>query len=156
MGYKSRPTVTRPANVTAYTAGDVVGGAIEFTGAGPFASSIAVISAALQINIAAIPVGMTSFRLHLYDTLPPSAIPDNSPWNLPAGDQPYYLGYIDLGSPAAMGATPATLFTQADSVSKQLQLASSSSVFGYLVSAGGFTPANNSEVYQPMLQSVAA
>lgn len=32
MAYKSQPTVTRPANVTAYNAGDVVGGVITFDG----------------------------------------------------------------------------------------------------------------------------
>jgi hypothetical protein len=154
MGYKSRPTVTRPANTTAYTAGDVVGGVIEFTGVGAYGGSSIIVSASLQIDVAAIPTGMTSFRLHLYDTTPPSALADNAPWNLPSGDQPYYLGYIDLGSPAAMGATPATLFTQADGILKEVNLVSGRSVFAYLVSAGGFTPAANSEVYLPTLQSV--
>jgi hypothetical protein len=154
MGYKSRPTVTRPANTTAYTAGDVVGGVITFTNAGPFGGSAIIVSAALQIDIAAIPTGMTSFTLHLYDTTPPSAIADNSPWNLPSGDQPFYLGNIALGSPAAMGATPATLWTQADAVLKEINLVADRNVYAYLVTSGGFTPAGNSEVYLPILQSV--
>ena len=153
MAYKSQPTVTRPANVTAYTAGDVLGGAIEFPTIGPFSGDIILTSAALRANIAAIPAGMTSFRLHLYNVTPPSALADNAAWDLPAGDRASYLGYIDLGSPADVGST---LFVQVDQVNKQVRLRGGYSLFGYLVTNGGFTPAANSEVYVPELNAIDA
>lgn len=153
--YTSQPTVTRPANTTAYAAGDVVGAAaaaITFAAAGPSASHVVIQSADLRIDVAAIPAGMSSFRLHLYDATPPSALADNAPWDLPAGDRANYLGFIDLGSPADLGST---LFAQADGVAKKVKLAAAStSLFGYLVTAGAFTPAGNSEVYVPRLNAV--
>lgn len=153
MAYKSQPTVTRPANVTAYTAGDVLGGAIEFPTIGPFSGDIILTSAALRANITAIPAGMTSFRLHLYNVTPPSALADNAAWDLPDGDRAGYLGYIDLGSPADVGAT---VFVQVDQVNKQVRLRGGYSLFGYLVTNGGFTPAANSEVYVPELNAIDA
>lgn len=151
MAYQSKPTVTRPANTTAYNAGDVVGGAITFAGIAPFGGDILVTSTALRININAIPSGMTSFRLHLYDVTPPSATADNAAWDLPAGDRASYLGYVDLGSPADVGAT---LFVQTDQVNKQFR-ARTADLYGYLVTNGGYTPAANSEVYVPELNAVA-
>lgn len=145
---RSKVTITRPANADAYTAGDTVGGVFEI----PLVAGrdALITSVDLQPQIAAIPVGMTSFRLHLYDVTPPSAIADNAAWTLPADDRASYLGYVDLGSPADVGAT---LFTQVDQVNKQIRT-QSSSIFGYLVTNGGFTPAGNSEVYVLNLHTV--
>lgn len=142
MAYQAKPTVTRPANTTAYTAGDVVGAAaaaITFPGMGHLGGDILITSASLRVDVASIPAGMTSFRLHLYDVTPPSALADNAPWNLPAGDRAGYLGYVDLGSPAAVGATPATLYVQADQINKQFRL-KTANLYGYLVTNGGYTP----------------
>lgn len=156
MAYKSQPTVTRPANTTAYTAGDVVGAtaaAITFPDmASTIGRDIIITSASLRIDVSAIPAGMTSFRLHLYSATPPSALADNAAWDLPSGDRASYLGYIDLGSPADMGST---LYCQVDSINKQIRLASSeTAVYGYLVTNGAFTPAANSEVYVPTLHAI--
>jgi len=147
----SAPTVTRPANATAYTAGDVVGGAITFSAVGPAGGrSVRVNTASLRINVAAVPSGMTTFRLYLYSVTPPSAIADNSPFDLPSGDRASFLGYVDLGTPADLGAT---LYSQTQP-EVHLPLAGAD-VYGYLVTAGGFTPAGNSEVYVPTLRTSA-
>lgn len=154
-GYTSQPTVTRPANTTPYTAGDVVGGAIEFTTAGPSGGHVLITDADLTIGITAVPSGMTSFRLHLYDVTPPSALADNAPWTHPSGDRASYLGYIDIGTPALLVAGAGQLFVQLGAVNKKVKLAAAStSLFGYLVTNGGFTPAANSEVYLPRLQTL--
>jgi hypothetical protein len=149
--YESSATITRPANVTAYTAGDVLGGAFQFANFGPLGGRMRLVSASLRADIAAIPAGMTNFRLHLYNVTPPSAIADNAAFDLPAGDRAAYLGYIDLGNMVDLGAT---LLGQLDNISKQVKLASTS-LFGYLVTTGGFTPAANSEVYTPTLAGVS-
>jgi hypothetical protein len=152
MAYKSQPTVTRPANTTPYTAGDVLGGAFQFTDM-PSAreADLLITSARLRIDVAAIPTGMTSFRLHLYAGTPASALADNAVWDLPSGDRAAYLGYVDIGSPADVGAT---LFVQVDGVNKQIRLPAALGLYGYLVTNGGFTPAGNSEVYVPGLFAV--
>jgi hypothetical protein len=54
---------------------------------------------------------------------------------------------VDLGS---------TLFVQADNVNKQFKLAAGqTSLFAYIQTIAGFTPAGNSEVYNPRLRAVA-
>jgi hypothetical protein len=143
-GFSAQTTITRPANTTPYTAGDVLGGALTIPNIGPLAGSVILTNLALMPQIAAIPAGMTSFRLHLYSITPPSALADNAAWDLPAGDRASYLGYVDLGSPADFGST---LFVQAVQVNQQVKL-TTTSLFAYLVTNGGFTPAANSEVYR--------
>jgi hypothetical protein len=154
MAFKSKPTVTRPANVTAYTAGDVVGGAITFEGIAPYGGDIYITSTTLRANITAIPAGMTSFRLYLYDATPASAIADNAAWLLHTNDLSSYLGYIDMGSPALPAATSAAVIVHVDQNFKQFR-ARTATLYGYLVTNGGFTPAANSEVYVPELNAVA-
>jgi hypothetical protein len=96
-------TVTRPANVTAYSASDVVGGVITFAAVGKNAGSIIINGIELEYDITAVPSGMSTFRLHLYSATPPSALADNAAFALTA-DKAVYLGYIDLGSPILLGA----------------------------------------------------
>lgn len=153
-GFISKPTVTRAANTTAYTAGDVVGGVITFAGLGNVSGHILITSADLRINVTAIPSGMTSFRLHLYTSSPASALADNDAFDIPAGDRTAYIGYIDLGSVTDWGNT---LFTQVDSLNKHVAVSGSApcTLYGYLQTVGGFTPAANSEVYVPCIRAIA-
>lgn len=151
-GYSNRLTVTRPANATPYTANDDLGGALTFTGMGPAAGGeLLLTSVSLEIDVAAVPSGMSSFRLYLYNVTPPSALADNAAWDLPSGDRASFLGYVDLGTPVDLGST---LFIKADIVNAQIKI-SGSSLFGYLVTNGAFTPAGNSEVYMVTLHAVA-
>lgn len=152
-GYASVIT-TRPSNTTAYTAGDVVGAtaaAWSFPSMGLSGSSVIITSAALKIDISAVPSGMTSFRLHLYDVTPPSAAADNDAWDLPSGDRTAYLGYIDLGSPVDVGST---LYVEANGINKQVRL-SGTGLYGYLVTNGGYTP-SSAAVYAIKLHAVGA
>lgn len=150
--FVSKPTVTRPANTTPYTANDVVGGAIEFTSVGPSAGHVLVTTADLRIDISAIPSGMTTFRLYFYDVTPPSALADNAAWDLPSGDRASFLGCLDLSTPVDLGST---CYVQVNNPGMQLKLAAAStSLFAYLVSQGSFTPAANSEVYTPRLKTI--
>jgi hypothetical protein len=142
-------TITRPANVTAYTANDVLGGALTFATGLTSGQRAMIAGVDLQPQIAAIPAGMTNFRLYLYNVTPPSAVADNGAWDLPSGDRASFLGYVDIGTPVDLGST---LFVQTDNVNKAIQLSGSANVFGYLVTNGGFTPAANSEVYLIRLQ----
>lgn len=142
-GTKNALTITRPANVTAYTALDVVGGALTFTNMAPWAGEILITSVSLECDIAAVPAGMVNMRLYLYNVTPPSALADNAAWDLPAGDRASFLGYVDLGTPVDLGST---LYVKADNLNAQITTAGTS-IFGYLVTIGGFTPNANSEVY---------
>lgn len=149
MSYISRPTVNRDANTTPYTAGDVVGGVINFKGMPGDKKDILITSVDLRIDVSAIPSGMTSFRLYLYKERPASAYADNAAWDLPAGDRDDYIGFADIGTIADLGST---LYVQNSDIRMQLRTGEVG-LFGYLVTTGAFTPANNSEVYRPCLRA---
>jgi hypothetical protein len=156
MAFNAQTTVTRPANATPYTAGDVVGGVIPFYDMSNANGGVLITSADLRIDVSAVPAGMTSFRLRLYSATPPSAIADNAAWAGKAVDKNLYLGYIDLGSPALAGTGGEWLECQADQNNKQIYFGGTGALYGYLVTNGGFTPAGNSEVYTPRLYAMEA
>lgn len=159
-GAMSSVSFTRPTNTTAYTAGDVIGinaagsagSAIHtFALVGPAASSIIVTGADLTIDLTAIPSGMTTFRLHLY-TSSPTAILDNAAYDLVTADQAKHVGFIDLGAPADIGST---LFVGVTNINQQITLAAAStSLFGILVTVGGYTPASGT-TYQVRIRTLA-
>src|SRR5512142_392177 len=112
--YRSVATITRPANTTAYTAGDVIGDTngsaiITLPFAGFRGGFIQPQSVRLLIYSGTLPTSMTSLRLHLYSAAP-TAIADNAAWDLPAADRAAYIDYIDLPTPTDLGST---LFTTA-------------------------------------------
>lgn len=134
--YTSSATIVRPNDTTAYTAGDVVGGATEFSNIGPAGGQIQISGARLRIDVGAVPGGMANMRLHLYSATPPSALTDNAALDLPAGDRNLYLGFIDLGAPQDFGST---LWAQVSAVCFDAKL-TTSSLFAYLQTSGAYTP----------------
>ncbi len=157
-------TITRPANTTAYAGGDAVGVAdtgtaanagsaiLEFAGIGNGIQNghARITSSDLRINLDAVPAGMTSFTLHLYNEAP-AAILDNAAWRLVAADRTKYLGRLAVGTPAGAGEA---LWVSADALNKHVKLASAS-LFGVLVTAGGYTP-SSAEVLAITLRAVEA
>lgn len=136
----SSDSQTRPDNTTAYTAGDVVGtdGAtnLEFTNVVANSGATAIITGAmLEIDVNAVPSGMNSFRLHLY-TSAPTAIADNTAYNLPSGDRTKYAGWIDIDVPTDIGDT---IFSRVNNVNFQVA-PSTTSLFGLLETRGAYTP----------------
>ena len=146
-GRSSSPVVTftRPANTTAYLAGDVVGStgsAIHTaTSAGVAGALIQVQSASLIVNKTSVPSGMTSFRLHLWESSP-TAIADNAPFSAAAADRAKYRGFIDLPAIAAVGG--GFLGTLADYVGRPVRLTTTSFFFN-LQTIGAYTPASGTE-----------
>jgi hypothetical protein len=140
---KSAASVTRTNDTNAYTAGDVIGAAtgstaaLTFTAIGETNKVIRITGTRLEIDVAAVPSGMTSFRLHLYNVTPPSALGDNAAWDLPSGDRASYLGYVDLGAPVDVGST---LYVQQTGLDYDFLVDGTTSLFGYLVTNGAFTP----------------
>jgi hypothetical protein len=136
-------TITRPNNTTAYTAGDVVGAdpasnMIFAEVARSNGSDVIIMGCHIQMETNAVPSGMGAFRLHLYSAAP-TAIADNSAYNLPSGDRASYLGFINLDTPKDLGDT---LWSENNNVNKKIQLASNStSLYGIVETIGAFTPA---------------
>ena len=141
FGFTASVTFTRPADINAYTANDVVGAtaaALEFTNSGASGGAIIINSAELEIDINAVPAGMTTHTLHLYGVTPPSALADSAAFDLPAGDRASYLGSLALGTPVDLGST---LYVRTNNIDAQFRL-TGTSLFGYLVTVGGYTPAS--------------
>ena len=149
--YTSPVSVVRPANADAYTAGDVVGGAISFPSLGLSGEVIQITSVELEIDVAAIPSGMTSFALYLYSVTPPSALADNAVFDLASGDRASFLGKVTAGTPVD---EVSTLYVRTNGINAQMKLAGTG-LFGYLVTAGGYTPAGSSETYKVTLHTAA-
>ena len=133
---------TRPNDVTAYAALDVVGqnpaANMTFANVLPNAGgTFVVLGARLRIDVAAIPAGMSSFRLHLYNAAP-TAIADNAAYNLPVADRAKYLGYVEISNVQDIGDT---LWSQATGLNFMGKLAvASTSLYGILQTVGAFTP----------------
>lgn len=138
-------SLTRTADTNAYTANDVLGAAtgataaLTFASIGPPSANVMITGCNLEVDLAAVPTGMTSFDLHLYNATPASALGDNAAFDLPSGDRANYLGKISLGTPADLGST---LYVEQSAINKQIKLGSTSSLFAYLVTVGGYTPAS--------------
>ena len=136
-------TIIRPADVLPYIAGDVQGLSVASTAAMILPTNVdhlggllSIMDVELMIQLAAIPVGMTSFALELYSATPPSALADNAPWTLTSNDWPYYLGYIEIGTPVVRGGC---LYVQNIALNKTVLL-TSSNLYYYLKTNGGYTP----------------
>lgn len=153
-GHSASVSVTRPSNTTAYTGGDVIGIAdagtpanagsaiLTFSSIGQTGELIRIVSATLEIDLAANPgAAMTTFRLHLYSTAP-AAILDNAAFDLgsTAADRAKYLGWVDFDPLVDLGST---LYFNEDNINKLVKLAASStSLYGVLQTGAGYTPSS--------------
>lgn len=159
-GALSTVSFVRTADVIGYTANDVIGinaagvagSAIHtFTLAGPAGGAVLITGYDLTIDATAIPAGMTTFRLHIYDASP-TAIVDNAAFNLVTADQSKHLGVLDNVTIVDYGNS---LFGGITKVDNQVKLASSvTSLFGQLVTNASFTPASGT-AFQIRLRTLA-
>lgn len=141
-------SVTRPNNVTAYTALDVIGqdggtAIMTFSRIGNVGGYSEITDVNLRVDVNAIWAGSGAFRLHLYNASPTS-VTDNDAFNLVSADRSKYLGYVDIAAPVDAGDT---LYSQNKGVNKTILLAPDvNTVYGVLQTIAGYTPAA-SEVY---------
>lgn len=138
----------RTADTNAYAAGDVIGinaagspgSAIHtLTGAGPSGGSVIITGWDLTIDATAIPAGMTTFGLDLYDASP-TAILDNAAFDLVTADQLKHIARLDDIAVVDVGSS---LYAFADNLNKCIKLAAATtSLFAELRTNGAWTPAS--------------
>jgi hypothetical protein len=150
-GFGATQTITRPADTTAYAAGDVVGGLLTFSPMGIYDREVLLTSSRLLIFDTALIASEAAYRLHLYEATPPSAFADNAAWDLPANDRAAYRGYIDLGTPVDLGSS---LFVQVNNIQHQMRLMQGTTIFAYLQTLAGYVP-SASRQYRVSLRSTA-
>jgi hypothetical protein len=151
---------TRTADTNAYTAGDVIGinaagsagSAIHtFTLIGPAGGNIIITGWDLTIDATAIPAGMSTFRLHIYNASP-TAIVDNAAFDLLTADQSKHVAVLDAITMVDYGST---LFGGITNINQQAKLATSvTSLYAELVTVGAFTPASGT-AFQIRLRTIA-
>lgn len=145
IGYAPSASQTRPNNTTAYANNDVVGedpaANLTFSNVlGNAGGGFIIYGVTLRVDVAAVPAGMQEFRLHLYSSAP-TAIADNTAFDLPSGDRAKYLGYITLDEVKDLGST--LIVQQSANVPRTFsgKLASAStSLYGILETVYGYTP----------------
>lgn len=153
-GFQTSATLTRPANVTPYSAFDVVGGALSFAAMGTASGHIILDSVRIIFNLTAVPVGMGGFYLVLHNITPPSAIADNAPYTgMPAGDRASNIKLkLNLGTPVLLDGA-GSVGLEVENLGLRLRLAATPTIFAYLITATAWTPAAVSEVYTIQLTS---
>lgn len=154
--YRSTVALTRTADTNAYAANDVLGAATGSTAALTFANvapsgggHVLLTGLSILIESTGVISGETSYTLHLYTVTPPSALGDNAAWDLPSGDRASYIGGFSIGTPVDLGST---LYVRTDQINAQIY-AASSSIFGYLVTVGAYTP-TSARVYNVTMRTV--
>ncbi len=109
-----------------YSGGVVVGsaasGVFELVTSGEPNTSLYVTGARLKMTRSGVPSGMTGARLHWFTQLP-SGVTDGAAFIVTSGDTTKYKGYSDLESAQDFGQT---IFSQSQSLNKQITLSSSS------------------------------
>ena len=136
-----RTAITRGADLTPYTANDVVGGLFTFPRISESSPLIRIDHALLSLDLSAVPGSMSTFRLHLY-SCEPSALADNDAFTMSAADFAKYVGYIDIGTPVDVGPI---LVVQAADIRRVCQ-SLLGDLYGYLVTAGAYTPAASTTI----------
>ena len=144
LAWVSTATITRSADTTAYTATspifDVYGGLFELENIGEAGKAIFLSYFEVSLNLSAVPQGMTSFTVYLYP-IEPTNIADNNIWTI--GSDPVLdpVGFNVSMSLAKGGDRVVGVVRDLN----QLFILTSTSLWGYLVTDGAFTPAADGE-----------
>src|SRR4030042_3959528 len=138
-------TITRPANETPFSAGDVYGPAatanLTFANILPNTGQhFYIVNAYMYVVLATVPANMSTFTLHLFSSAQ-TAIADNAAWVLVTGDKDKYFGSITFSLPAVKGGV--ILWSQIEDINIKRKLdVLSNTIYGQLVTNGAYTPAS--------------
>jgi hypothetical protein len=133
-GFSGSATFTPAA--ASHTAGDSFGTAQEFSPKlGTPGGRVRIIGASLIVSNATNET--TAWTLHMFSATPASALADDAPFVLPAGDRATYQGAISLAQLVDFGDT---LYIATDNIFKPIMLSSTGSVFAYLTNTITVTP----------------
>lgn len=130
---------------TPYGANTVVGGT---TGILPdcaynAGSDVMVTATNLRIDVASIPSGMSTFKLHVYNE-EPTSIANGAAFNLIAADRDKYLGYIRLNVPIQLGDTG---WSQSSGLVQQFKLKQgSTTLYCILTTDDAYTPTAGTKI----------
>ena len=137
---KVTSTKTRPADASAYVAGDVIGTNDWVFDLQGDANAVYLIAVALRIDINALPSGMGTFKLHLYDDVTAVQLVDNAPQTYLDADKGKYLMTVQLDAVVDKGDY---LFCRTTGIFDQVTLKKGASkLYGRLETDAGYTPSS--------------
>jgi len=143
--FKNRTAFARPANTTAYPVNSVYGTIIEVTGLGVANGNLYLTDLNLMLDIAAIPSGMGVFRIYLYSANPASTLTNTQTWAISTNtailQQPYGIALNTV----LLSKDGGRVVSQNNGLQHTCKLSPTGSLFLYIVTDTGFTPAANSE-----------
>ncbi len=156
--YLFTSTIQRANNTTPYTGTppDVYGAAFELVSSvEPTAGQFLIITNIEIIwNITALPSGMAGFAFYPYLVTPPSAIADNGAFSIASGDRASIVYPNGIPLTAALARGGGSVVAQANNLNLDVKL-TGTSLFGYTVTLGSFTPANPNETATIRLRAIA-
>lgn len=130
-------SITRPANTTAYTAGDVIADNTTADIVFNFnAKGIYLMSAILRVNDASVASGMSGFKLHFYNAATAVPLADNAPITQLTADASKYLGYIDINAPSDLGDY---IYSRTENINIPIPIISNKT-YTRLETVGAYTP----------------
>lgn len=128
---------TRPDNTTAYTAGDVVCSDDWVFNGLRKVEALYLMSVIFRVDVASLPSGMSTFKLHLYNAATAVPLADNAPQTYLTADKAKLLTSITLDAPTDKGDF---LWSRTNGVNKVITMATGGIVYGRLETDGAYTP----------------
>jgi hypothetical protein len=133
---------TRPADTTAYTIGDAVGGAASDT-VFPFTNAAKNTGGSSRLKSVKIAksgttITLATFRLALFRTAP-TAVADNAAFPIAYADRNAIIGYVDMDIMASNGGGGGFTFKTVDI---PLKFTTGKTLYGVLIALGAYVPAN--------------
>ena len=146
--------LTRPANVTAYTALDAVSDSTSAPTVLTFANIVTTAGDTGYITKALIVTDQSTniarFKLHLFNTAP-TAINDNAAQTILYANRATYIGYISWNACGTEGTGSDCAYSLADTLRLAFTSGATTSLFGLLETLDGFTPASGQKFYIKLL-----
>jgi hypothetical protein len=154
---KTTVSITRAATAPTYLSGYVVGATgsnfLTFSNISNVSNgSVFITSANIEIDTSTLPSGIGTFRLHLYDTAP-TAVADNTAFDLIAGDRSKYLGFIEIATPSKLGST---LWGETNGIMKQIKFTNNSTTLYCILTTNGSYLAVSGDVYKVGISTIGA
>lgn len=128
---------TRPDNTTAYTAGDIVCSDDWVFNGLRKVEALYLMAVIFRVDVASLPSGMSTFKLHLYNAATAVQLADNAPQTYLTADKAKMLASITLDAPVDKGDF---LWSRTDSINKVLTMAAGGILYGRLETDGAYTP----------------
>lgn len=139
---------TRPADTTAYAAGDVVSNSTSAGAALNFSDIVRDNEQGIVLRVCAIKSGTgvsnSSLRLHLFKS-DPGTVNDNAAFSLAYADRATYIGSLLLPDFSANGATAIAEAFPTLIMPVATADGGSGNIYGVLVAEAAYTPANGEQ-----------